>query len=226
MPEEVFDAALAAGAIKWTLYMYTWSDQEAFPVAAIQADTQDLDESSTYGVQSWLRITPEQAVISSNVAAIPTRGSRINASYPSHGGQGIVAADRMVMVLDPNEQAVAAVESSNLQGSYIDFSPEQGRRVQDAHVWKLYIPACVKLWQNPQSVDISHRADARCGRHEHGVLHGAGAGRVAVRSGQHHGLRGDNCDTWDHVPVRVRGDEQLAVPPARPAKGKAGRKVR
>ena len=152
MPEEVFDYAIAFGANKWTLYMFTWSDQESYPVAAIQADTQDLDENSTYGDQSWLRITPAQSEISANVAPIPTRSSLINASYPSHGGQGIVAADRMVMVLDPIEPAVTRW-SSNLQGSYTDFSPSKGGGFKTLTSGNLYIPACVKLWQNPQSVD-------------------------------------------------------------------------
>jgi hypothetical protein len=152
MPEEVFDDAIANGAIMWTLYAFTWSNQDPYPVNAVQIDTHELSVSSTYGVDSWMRVTPSQSEISANVAAIPTKGTRLNASYPSHGGQGIIAADRMVMVLDPNEPAVTRW-TSNQQGSYIDFSPSKGGGFKTLTSGNLYIPACVKLWQNPQSVD-------------------------------------------------------------------------
>jgi len=152
MPQAVFDAAIADGAIKWTLYMFTWSNQDPYPVAAIQAGTRDLTGAPLYGTDSWLQVTPSQSEISANVSAIPTKNSLINASNPSKGGQGIVAADRMVMVLDPNDQAVTRW-SSNLQGSYIDFSPSKGGGYKTLTSGNLYIPACVKLWQNPQSVD-------------------------------------------------------------------------
>jgi hypothetical protein len=152
MPEDVFDDALAFGAISWTLYMFTWSNQDPFPVSAIQAASRTLAEDSVYGTDSWLQVTPSQSEVSANLAPIPTRGTLINASYPSHGGQGIVAADRMVMVLDPNEQAVTRW-SSNQQGSYIDFSPSKGGGFKTLTSGNLFIPACVKLWQNPQSVD-------------------------------------------------------------------------
>ena len=152
MPEEVFDAAIAAGAIKWTLYMFTWSDQDPYPVQAIEVDSVDLDSASVYGEVSWARVTPSQSEVSANLAPIPTRGTLINASYPSHGGNGIVASDRMVMVLDPMEQAVIRY-SSNQQGSYYDFSPSKGGGFKTLTSGNLYVPACVKLWQNPQSVD-------------------------------------------------------------------------
>lgn len=152
MPEDVFDDALVNGAIAWTLYMFTWSDQDPYPVNAIRVKRTGLDSSSTYGEQSWARVTPEQSEISASLAPIPTAGTLINASEPSTGGQGIVAADRMVMVLDPNYQARIRY-SSNVQGSYYDFSPSMGGGFKTLTSGNLYVPACVKLWQNPQSVD-------------------------------------------------------------------------
>jgi hypothetical protein len=152
MPSDVFEDALAFGAVAWTLYMFTWSDDDAYPVNAIRVARIGLDASSTHGEQGWARVTPEQSGISASLAPIPTEGTLINASYPSHGGQGIVAADRMVMVLDPNEQAVIRF-SSNIQGSYYDFSPSKGGGFKTLTSGNLYVPACVKLWQNPQSVD-------------------------------------------------------------------------
>lgn len=152
MPEAVFDDALVNGAIAWTLYMFTWSDQDPYPVNAIRVKRTGLDASSTYGEQSWARVTPEQSEVSASLAPIPTKGTLINASEPSTGGQGIVAADRMVMVLDPNYQARIRY-SSNVQGSYYDFSPSMGGGFKTLTSGNLYVPACVKLWQNPQSVD-------------------------------------------------------------------------
>jgi hypothetical protein len=153
MPGDVFTEAIAQGAISWSLYMFTWSDQEPFPVSAVLVENKTLDADSVYpGTQTWIRLTPSQAEISTNVAPIPTKHTRYNSSDPSTGGQGIVAADRMVLVFDPMDAAVIRW-SSNQQGSYYDFSIAKGGGYKTLTSGNLYVPACVKLWQNPQSAD-------------------------------------------------------------------------
>lgn len=152
IPQPVWIAALASGAIAWNLYMFTWSDQEAFPVTATLVQTRELSASAVYETDSWARLTPSQSEIASEVSVIPTKQTRINASDPSHGGQGLVAADRMALVFDPAAQAVIRW-SSNQQGSYYDFSPSKGGGFKTLTSGNLQIPACVKLWQNPESKD-------------------------------------------------------------------------
>ncbi len=152
MPSDVFADAIAAGAIEWSLYMFTWSDQDPMPVTAFKVDSRKLSADSVYGEQSWARATPSQAEVSAEIAPIPTKATRLNASKPSQGSQGLVAADRMILVHDPSAAAVIRW-SSNQQGSYTDFSPSKGGGFKTLTSGNLMVPAVVKLWQNPQSVD-------------------------------------------------------------------------
>ncbi len=56
------------------------------------------------------------------------------------------------MVKDPTAAAVIKY-SSNQQGDYTNFSAAKGGGYKTLTSGNLYIPACVKLWQNPQSAD-------------------------------------------------------------------------
>ena len=152
MPEDVFDQALLEGAVSWTLYMCTWSDQDPVPATAVRIAAQTLTSASVYETHGWLRMTPQQVGSTELTVTLPSMSQRQNYSDPSRGGQGIVAADRMVLVLDPTEQA-RIKWSSNLQGSYTDFTANKGGGFKTLTTGNLFIPACVKLWQNPQSVD-------------------------------------------------------------------------
>jgi hypothetical protein len=152
MPSDVLAAGLAAGAISWNLYMYTWSDQDPVPVTAVRVDARTLTPASVHGSSGWLRVTPSQSEAGSETMVPPTKTGRFNYSSPSRGGQGLVAADRMVLVADARDPAVIRW-TSNLQGSYTDFSASRGGGFKTLTSGNLYIPACVKLWQNPQSAD-------------------------------------------------------------------------
>lgn len=152
MPEEVFLQGQLEGAIEWSLYMMTWSDQDVVPVVAVKVDTRTIKSDSPYGATGWGRMTPQLAQLSADTAPVPNKDVRYNYSEPSAGGQGLVASDRMVMVLDPTKAAVIKW-SSNLQGDYTNFSASRGGGYKTLTSGNLYVPACVKLWQNPQSVD-------------------------------------------------------------------------
>lgn len=152
MPSAVFNQAIDQGAIRWSLYVFTWSDQDPMPVMAIKAAERELSSDAVYGAEGWLRITPQQVAFNSDSMVLPNATNRVNYSEPSRGGQGLVAADRMVVVFDPTDQAVIRW-SSNLQGSYTDFSATRGGGFKTLTSGNLFVPACVKLWQNPQSVD-------------------------------------------------------------------------
>lgn len=152
LPESVFDEALSQGAIAWNLYMTTWSSQDTVPSTAIRIATRELHDDSLYDSDGWLRVTPQQVGANELSVSLPSMENRVNYSEPSRGGQGLVAADRMVLVLDPT-QAARIKWSSNQQGSYTDFTANRGGGYKTLTTGNLYVPACVKLWQNPQSVD-------------------------------------------------------------------------
>lgn len=152
MPEDVYDQARTQGALSWNLYLLSWSDQEVVPTTAIKIGTKELSASSDYGLDGWMRITSQSAALSTESAPMPTLNSRYNYSNPSRAGQGLVASDRMVLVYDPVDAAVIRW-SSNLQGDYTNFTANKGGGYKTLTSGNLYVPACVKLWQNPQSVD-------------------------------------------------------------------------
>lgn len=151
MPEDVFDAAIAQGAIAWNLYMYTWSDEAAAPTSAIQVGRQALNPLSSYDAYGWQRLTP-QTIIDQDIALIPSERNRYNYSKPSRGGNGIVAGDRMVLVNDPTQAAVIRWTSSR-QGQYTNFTAAKGGGYKTLTSGNLFLTGSVKLWQNPQSVD-------------------------------------------------------------------------
>lgn len=152
MPEDVFDEGMARGAVSWSLYMVTWSDQATVPSAAVRVGTQILEASSDYLQQGRIRMTPQQVGAAELTLTLPNMNTLVNYSDPSRGGQGLVASDRMVMVLDPT-RAAQIKWSSNQLGSYTDFTANKGGGYKTLVSGNLYVPACVKLWQNPQSVD-------------------------------------------------------------------------
>lgn len=152
MPEAVFNAGMAQGATAWNLYMFTWSDQAPVPVTAVRVATKELTPDSVYGKDGWQRTTPVLTNSTEDYAALPNPSNRYNYSDPSRGGQGLVAADRMILVKDPSASAVIRW-SSNQQGDYTNFSASKGGGYKTLTSGELQIPACVKLWQNPQSVD-------------------------------------------------------------------------
>lgn len=152
MPQEAYDAALAQGAVSWNLYMFTWSDQSPVPQTAVRVGTKELSDTADYGRDGWQRVTPVVVDQVDDFAALPSLANRYNYSDPSKGGQGLVAADRMIMVFDPTASAVIRW-SANQQGDYSNFTASKGGGYKTLTSGNLYIPACVKLWQNPQSVD-------------------------------------------------------------------------
>lgn len=152
MPEDVFDEAVAQGAVTWQLYMFSWSNQDSVPVEGTMMEPQDLTDTPEYQKDGWIRITPQSAVSATETAPLPAIGNLQNFSDPSKGGQGLVAADRMVVVHDPTAAGVIRWTSSRT-GEYLNFSSAKGGGYKTLSSGNLFVPACVKLWQNPQSVD-------------------------------------------------------------------------
>lgn len=152
MPEAVFDAALAEGASSWSLYMFTWSDQDPVPTTAVKVGYRALDAASVYDTHGWLQVTPATTDVGNEVAVLPSAANIHNYSESSTGSQGLVAADRLIVVNDPVSPAVIRW-TSNMQGEYTNFTAAKGGGYKTLTSGNLFVPACVKLWQNPQSVD-------------------------------------------------------------------------
>lgn len=152
IPQAAFDEAVAQGATGWALYALSWSDQSVVPVTATRVATRDLTASQDYASQGWLAATPAFSDGTDTQALVPNADNRFNYSNPPTAGQGLVAADRMVVVNDPNN-AARIRWTSNQQGYYGDFSASRGGGYKTLTSGNLQVPAAVKLWQNPQSVD-------------------------------------------------------------------------
>lgn len=152
VPQPVFEAAIDQGATHWSLYMFTWSDQDPVPVTAVLVDTRQLVPGALHASLGWIRVTPQTSSSVNDIALLPSLSNRYNSTEPSGGAQGLVAADRMVIVNDPGAAAVIRW-TSNQQGHYSNFSAAKGGGYKTLTSGNLFVPAAVKLWQNPQSAD-------------------------------------------------------------------------
>ena len=151
LPEAAFAQALSEGATGWNLYMVTWSDQGAVPVEGTLVASRALSSTSTRARDGWLAHTPVAESYDITMP-LPTVAERTNYSDPSSASQGLVAADRIILVNDRQDAAVIRW-SSNQLGEYTNFSSSKGGGYKTLTSGNLLVPACVKLWSNPQSVD-------------------------------------------------------------------------
>lgn len=159
LPQDVYDQAIEEGALGWNLYALTWSDQEPVPVTGLLVNSrplrQSLDTAGSaalpYADGSWLAVTPNRRVTSEELP-LPSRTNRVNYSTPPRHRSGLVAADRMILVGDPND--LASIQwTSNLPAESTNFTPSKGGGRKTLTSGNLNIPADVVLWQNPQSID-------------------------------------------------------------------------
>ena len=151
IPEVIFNAAKAEGATGWNLYGFTWSDQGPVPVDAVLLDSKEILPSSTWTDKGWIQHTPMVAA-SHEGMILPSAGTRENYSIPPKASQGLVVGDRMVLCYDL-ENPARIYWTSNIQGEYLNFSSSKGGGYKTLTSGNLYMPAAIKLWQNPQSVD-------------------------------------------------------------------------
>ena len=151
LPNEAYVGAKAQGALGWRLYCMSWSDQGVVPVDAILVDEVIFKDSGTRQTEGWIAHTP---LITSQdvVRAAPNKYDRDNFTDPPSASQGLVVGDRIVFVYD-KKHAGRIQWSGNLMGEYINTSPSVGGGFKTLTSGNLQVPAAVKLWQNPQSVD-------------------------------------------------------------------------
>lgn len=153
-----YQQAVAEGALRWNLYAMAWTDQDSVPVVGQLIGTVEIHpDPTTYptGLDwqhgGWFHITPQRTATSYDMQ-LPTRELRENYSFPPKYINGIVAADRMVLVGDPDDYATVAW-SSKEPGSYMNFSASRGGGRKTLSSGNLNKPVAIQLWQNPQSVD-------------------------------------------------------------------------
>lgn len=151
LPQSAWDDLQGQGATRWNLYMVTWTDDGVVPVEATLIATQDLDGSATRDTHGWLQHTPVSSTFDINTP-LPSGTDRVNYTKPPHASQGIVSGDRITLVNDRQDAAVIRW-SSNQLGEYTNFSSSKGGGFKTLTAGNLLVPACVQLWQNPQSVD-------------------------------------------------------------------------
>lgn len=149
IPDSTYATLRDQGAVRWNLYMVTWSDQGAVPVEGTLIGSKDV--TPNIGTNGWIQHTPVAETFDVTVP-LPTAAERTNYTSPAHASQGIVAGDRIILVND--RQAAAVIRwSSNQLGEYTNFSSSKGGGYKTLTAGNLLVPACVKLWQNPQSMD-------------------------------------------------------------------------
>lgn len=159
IPSEVYQLAVAAGALRCNLYAMSWSDQDPVPSYAQLIARKDLYPdpfTAAEGVSpvangNVITITPSRSVYLDDVL-LPTERSRVNYSAPPRHSAGLVAGDRLVLVGSPDDPA-SIQWSSNRPGEYTNFTANRGGGVKTLTSGNLNIPAAVVLWQNPQSIN-------------------------------------------------------------------------
>jgi hypothetical protein len=160
IPEKVYNDAIAAGATRWNLYTFNWSDQDPVPVEGQLADSRELypddhakltSTALPYVKGGWINITPSRK-LSLDSAVLPTKDNRVNYSRPPRARNGVVAGDRIVLVGDADDPG-AIRWTTNRSGEYTKFTAGKGGGVKTLSSGNLHLPGSVVLWQNPQSVD-------------------------------------------------------------------------
>jgi hypothetical protein len=150
IPAANWGTVISQGATGVNLYMLTWSNQDSVPVEAVLVGTKKLT-ASTPNTDAWFQIHPTTPVLGKTKPS-PTVDNRYNSTKPPRAAQGLVAADRLVLVNDPSAAAVIRW-TTNEQGNYLNFDPTDGGGYKTLTSGNLQVPAVAKLWQNPQSAD-------------------------------------------------------------------------
>lgn len=151
-------SAIRDGATHVNLYLMAWSDQSPVPVEGVLVHSKKLVTVGTPAtmadvapVDKFIQLHPGLQFLDRSLP-IPTEDNRTNYTAPFGAAQGLVAADRLVLVSDPTQAAVIRW-TANAQGDYLNFSASRGGGKKTLTSGNMQVPATVKLWQNPQSAD-------------------------------------------------------------------------
>jgi hypothetical protein len=135
--------AIADGATGYNVYFVEWPSTGVAPVEALQVGA-NLSAPS-------FDITPP-VLMSANEARLLPNPNDINTALAPICGNGLVAADRLILVRDKDNSARVRW-SANESGFYGSMDSAHGGGYKTLTHGELQIPSAVALWQNPQSVD-------------------------------------------------------------------------
>ncbi len=136
-------AAVVQGATGFNVYFAEWPSTGVAPVEALQV-AENVTGAS-------FDITPA-ALMSATSSRILPNVNDINTANPPTCSNGLVAADRLILVGDAENPARVRY-SANETGFYGSMDSAHGGGYKTLTHGNLQIPASVVLWQNPQSVD-------------------------------------------------------------------------
>lgn len=127
------------------IYMFTWSDQDPYPVEAVCIKSISAFSAGSFSVTPGLEVQDASL-------PLPNASNRYDYSRPGRPSNGLIAADRMILLGDRDDPALIRWSSGRL-GEYENFTAAKGGGYKTLTSGNLYIAADVVLWQNPQSVD-------------------------------------------------------------------------
>lgn len=136
-------AAKAQGATGYNVYYAEWASTGVAPVEALQAGA---------NVQTAAFDITTPVLMSANESRLLPNPNDINTANPPICSNGLVAADRLVLVGDA-ENSARIRWSANETGFYGSMDSSHGGGHKTLTHGELQIPSAVVLWQNPQSVD-------------------------------------------------------------------------
>lgn len=149
LPAGQYETAKSAGAIRWNLYMFAWSTSTPVPSVGTLVAKRDITPGGTHDTEGWLANTPAALADAVNTP-VPNAQNRENYSGAPTATQGLVAADRLILV---NDAAGRISWTSGAAQEYLNFTPTRGGGQKTLSAGNLSIPVSVVLWQNPQAVD-------------------------------------------------------------------------
>ena len=155
VPDSAWNAAVSKGATAWNLYYLTWSDQDSVPPEGVLlASVPMVNEDGSYKTRAQGGFFAHTPLLQGLDGArpLPNRNNRDDFSAPAKAANGLVAADRLILVNDQSNGA-RITWTSGQQGDYLNFSSSRGGGYKTLTSGNLYRPIAVKLWQNPQSAD-------------------------------------------------------------------------
>lgn len=135
--------ALAAGATGYNVYYAEWASGAVAPVEAILVGANKT--AATFDIT----LAALSSAMDSRILPNP---NDINTARAPICGNGLVAADRLILVQDAGNSARIRW-TSNEAGFYGSNDLAHGGGYKTLTHGELQIPAAVALWQNPQSVD-------------------------------------------------------------------------
>lgn len=136
-------AAIADGATGYNVYYAEWTTTGVAPVEALQVGVNIA--AASFDITA-------AALMSAGDSRLLPNPNDINTARAPVCGNGLVAADRLILVQDGDNSARIRW-SANETGFYGSMDTAHGGGYKTLTHGELQIPSAVALWQNPQSVD-------------------------------------------------------------------------